>query len=204
MKVKNFENTIKWYDENAEEYANAAFKKASIDLIDQFMKFFTSEPNVLDAGCGHGRDCELLYQKGATVTGLDISKGLLAVARKRYPHLTFIQGDFLNLPFKKESFDGVWAYSSLVHLESIEDVIKSLQEFYRVLKKGGIMHVYVKEKTKGEIQEFVADKARYFRYFTPKELKQYIEETGFTIQQLTIRQSTSRKGLNWISIFAEK
>jgi 2-polyprenyl-3-methyl-5-hydroxy-6-metoxy-1,4-benzoquinol methylase len=105
MKVKNLKQTIKWYDEHAEEYANAAFKKASIDLIDQFMKFLPSEPNVLDAGCGHGRDCELLHQKGAIVAGLDISKGLLAVARKRYPHLSFVQEEVLQVVFHNEYCD---------------------------------------------------------------------------------------------------
>ncbi|MGH9857046.1 MAG: class I SAM-dependent methyltransferase [Acidobacteriota bacterium] len=148
------------------------------------------------------------FSRGAKVTGIDISQGLLSMAKEHFPQITFATGDFRELPFADETFDGVWAHAALVHLETVGDVKKSLQEFYRVLKKHGILHVYVKEQRSKEKTAIVSDQLsqheRFFRYFTEEEMQGYLKETGFTTKEITIRHSKSRKGLSWICIFAEK
>src|SRR5271155_171080 len=90
MNVKNFKDTIDWYDQNAKKYAEATYAVSPDDLINQFMNLLPNKPKILDAGCGGGRDTGLLATKGAQVIGLDISKGLLNEARKRNPELSFI------------------------------------------------------------------------------------------------------------------
>ncbi|HSX09871.1 MAG TPA: class I SAM-dependent methyltransferase [Candidatus Saccharimonadales bacterium] len=205
MKIKSFKNTIKWYDEHAEEYAHGVFKSSPLEVMNIFFEYLPEHPVLLDAGCGPGRDCDLMTQKGATVTGIDVSKGLLEQAQKRFPHIPFVQANFVDLPFKNEMFDGIWAHSSLVHLESIADVKKALHEFYRVLKKKGILHVYVREKPPTDEKDLVFDKERFFRYFTQEEMGKYVEEAGFTIKENTLRhRRDGRKGIQWICIFAEK
>jgi ubiquinone/menaquinone biosynthesis C-methylase UbiE len=203
--MKNFRNTIKWYDEHAEEYSNATFQTASTDLIDTFVNYLPSHPKVLDAGCGSGRDCNFLHESGAEVTGVDLSKGLLDFAKKQYHELQFVQANFLDLPFENESFDGLWAHAALVHLESIEDVKKALVEFHRVLRDKGILHVYVRERPPTGERDLYFDKERYFRYFTQEEMGGYVKSAGFIIKENTLRQSKhKRKGIRWICIFAEK
>ena len=71
--------------------------------------------------------------------GIDLSKSLIEIARNKHPDIEFRQGNILNLPFEDESFDGVWAHASLVHLETTEEVVRALREFNRVLKPGGVM-----------------------------------------------------------------
>jgi ubiquinone/menaquinone biosynthesis C-methylase UbiE len=209
MKVKGFADTIDWYNNNARIYAETTYKVAPIMLIDIFVKMLPESPAILDAGCGPGRDSAILRKKRAEVYGIDISEGLLKIAREKNREINFVYGNFLALPFNDNSFDGVWAHAALVHLETIEDVKKSLQEFHRVLKNKGILHIYVKAQTGSEktavVTDVVSHHDRFFRYYTKEEMKGYIEKLGFKIRQLTIEEDGhGRNEVRWISIFAEK
>ncbi len=69
---------------------------------------------VADIGCGSGAFTELLRQSGFDSVGLDISPKLIALGRRKYPGLEFIEGDAERLPFETNSLDGV-LLSGLVH-----------------------------------------------------------------------------------------
>ena len=91
---------------------------------------------VLDAGCGSGPLFAALRDRGAIVTGVDLSAGLLAQARRRLgPDADLRVADLTGtLPFGDDSFDDVIA--SLV-LHYFEDWGPTLAEMHRVLKSGG-------------------------------------------------------------------
>jgi ubiquinone/menaquinone biosynthesis C-methylase UbiE len=209
MNVKGFQDTIDWYDQNAEEYANLTYQVTPDALLEKFISLLPTTPLVLDAGCSAGRDSRLLKEKGAVVTGLDISKGLLAQAKKRHPDISFIEGNFLDLPFEDNSFDGVWSRASLVHLDRIKDLKQSLKEFYRVLKDKGILHIYTREQTEGKKTALVSDRdtphKRFFRYYTKDEMKKYLEDLGFVIKKIESHSDPhGRKEIKWLCIFAQK
>lgn len=89
---------------------------------------------VLDAGCGPGMQAAELVARGATVTGLDLSDDLLAIARSR-SSATFLRHDLAEpLPFPDASFDLVM--SSLV-MHYLEDWVPTLRAFRDVLVPGG-------------------------------------------------------------------
>ncbi len=91
---------------------------------------------VLDAGCGAGSHSAALRERGAIVTGLDKSSGLLAVARDRLgAGVPLHQADLAEpLPFSDGAFDVILA--SLV-LHYLPDWQPTLREFHRVLVPGG-------------------------------------------------------------------
>ncbi|MFC6880737.1 MULTISPECIES: class I SAM-dependent methyltransferase [Actinomadura] len=91
---------------------------------------------ILDAGCGSGPLTAALRDRGAVVTGIDASAGMLAMARRRLGDDACLHVVDLNdpLPFEDESFDDVVA--SLV-LHYLEDWGPTLAEFRRVLRPGG-------------------------------------------------------------------
>jgi ubiquinone/menaquinone biosynthesis C-methylase UbiE len=90
---------------------------------------------VLDAGCGSGAHAAELMARGAFVTGLDKSSGMLALARERLGAATLFEADLAApLPFADSAFDRVLA--ALV-LHYIEDWSLPLREFRRVLVSGG-------------------------------------------------------------------
>jgi ubiquinone/menaquinone biosynthesis C-methylase UbiE len=92
--------------------------------------------NVLDAGCGSGAHAAEFVARGAIVTGIDKSSGMLALARERLGRAaTFFEADLAaRLRFADGAFDRVLA--ALV-LHYIEDWSLPLSEFRRVLAPGG-------------------------------------------------------------------
>jgi SAM-dependent methyltransferase len=91
---------------------------------------------ILDAGCGSGPLFATLRDRGAVVTGIDASAGMLALARRRLGddadlHLVDLSD---RLPFDDGAFDDVVA--SLV-LHYLEDWGPTLAELRRVLRPGG-------------------------------------------------------------------
>ncbi|HEV7933055.1 MAG TPA: class I SAM-dependent methyltransferase [Actinomadura sp.] len=91
---------------------------------------------ILDAGCGSGPLSAALRDRGAVVTGIDASAGMLALARRRLGddvalHLADLRD---RLPFDDGAFDDVVA--SLV-LHYLEDWGPTLAELRRVLRPGG-------------------------------------------------------------------
>jgi len=54
-------------------------------------------PKVLDAGCGNGRISKILDELGIDVVRLDISTGLLQIARENNPNIDFVEGNLLSL-----------------------------------------------------------------------------------------------------------
>src|SRR2546430_10739551 len=70
--------------------------------------------SVLDAGCGTGRVAIELARRGLDVVGVDLDAAMLAVARRKAPHLSWYAGDLATLdlampdtPFRRRLFDAI-------------------------------------------------------------------------------------------------
>jgi SAM-dependent methyltransferase len=73
-----------FFDGHAPKYMNEAFTKNTVKEIDFVLEELKLKPgsSVLDIGCGTGRHAVELAKRGYEVTGVDISSGMLAEARK--------------------------------------------------------------------------------------------------------------------------
>lgn len=208
--VKGLKDTINWYNNNAAQYSSAAKKLYFTAGIEKFTSFLPSPANVLDAGCGSGRDSAILQSMGYHVIGVDISEGLLQEARKQFPEIQFVPGDLLSLPFNDNAFDGIWAHASLVHFETIEDTKRAISEFYRIIKPGGVVHIFVKEKLGNEKTAVVSDKLsnhdRFFQYYTQDEMASLLNDRGFQIlfMQDKVIDPARRDDTKWVWTLAKK
>ncbi|MEW1837304.1 class I SAM-dependent methyltransferase [Nonomuraea angiospora] len=117
---------------------------------------------ILDAGCGSGPLFAALRDRGAIVTGIDASAGMLEQARQRLGADADLQvADLASpLPFPDEAFDDVTA--SLV-LHYLEDWGPTLAELRRVLKPGGRLLVSVDHPFSAALfQHMAGEKLKYF------------------------------------------
>jgi SAM-dependent methyltransferase len=89
---------------------------------------------LLDVGCGSGLALVLGQQRGAIPSGIDISPGLLGVARDRLPRADLREGDMEDLPFADASFDAVIGINAF---QFAGDPRRALSEAARVLRSGG-------------------------------------------------------------------
>jgi ubiquinone/menaquinone biosynthesis C-methylase UbiE len=86
---------------------------------------------MLDVATGPGYVAAAAAQRGANVVGVDFSAAMVAEARRRYPAVTFQEGDAEELPFPDNSFDAGVMNFGLLHLGRPE---QALAEAHRVLR----------------------------------------------------------------------
>ena len=110
-----------------------AWRKAVVKAID-----IQPGERILDLAAGTGTSTEPFVKAGADAVACDFSLGMLKVGKKRLPHVNFVAGDALNLPFADNSFDAV---TISFGLRNVADTKRALQELYRVTKPGGRMVV---------------------------------------------------------------
>jgi len=89
---------------------------------------------VLDIAAGTGTSSAALARRGADVTALDFSRGMIEVGRERHPDITFVEGDAEALPFDDDVFDAV---TISFGLRNVNRPKVALAEMLRVLKPGG-------------------------------------------------------------------
>jgi len=89
---------------------------------------------ILDIAAGTGSSSRPLVDKGAEVTALDFSQGMIEQGRKQNKNIKFVQGDALKLPFEENSFDVTTISFGLRNTSSTEIALK---EALRVTKDGG-------------------------------------------------------------------
>ena len=132
-----FNNIATEYDEWYSQKKGAFVDRVETDLAFSLLKLETGM-KVLDVGCGTGIFSMKLAEKGCIVTGIDVSEGMLAVARekaaeKKLP-ISYLQMDATALEFDDGAFDAVLAMAAV---EFIEVTARAVEEMFRVVKNGG-------------------------------------------------------------------
>jgi ubiquinone/menaquinone biosynthesis C-methylase UbiE len=138
------EEVGRYWDENAEAWTELA--RAGYDHYRDGLNtpaFFEMLPEVeglcgLDLGCGEGHNTRLLAERGARMTGIDISETFIRHAKEAEAvhslGIDYRLASAVNLPFEAASFDFVSAFMSLMDIPETERV---LAEVFRVLEPGG-------------------------------------------------------------------
>ena len=139
------ELSIQELEEVAEAYesllAPALFAEWSHRLADA--ADIRDRQNVVDVACGTGILTRVLAERvgpDGSVSGVDLNPGMLAVARRISPGITWHKADVEALPFEDESFDAVLCQFGLMLFPAPE---AALQEMKRVLRPGGCLAVAV-------------------------------------------------------------
>jgi len=138
----------KVYDKIATNYARD-FSIVS-EHIDEFLEQIPKKSGILDIGSGVGTDSDYMDIKGFKVIGIDLSIGMLKIAREGYPRLDFRQLDLRKLDFYPDSFEGVLSSFSLIHIAK-KEIPKVLDKIYLLLKKSGIFYLSLQEGESSEI-----------------------------------------------------
>lgn len=95
--------------------------------------------NVLIPGIGYGRNAQVFRDNGMTVTGIEISKTAIDMARKHYgADMTIYHGSVKNMPFDNNFYDGIFCYA-LIHLLNSREREKLIRDCYNQLSHNGYM-----------------------------------------------------------------
>jgi len=200
------ENTTNTYNKIAHTYSQCWLKNSGMEnCLNKFINELPQRSNVIDIGCGVGRDVKYLIEQGINTIGIDLSVEMLNEAKKIVPLAKFYEMDMRNIEFSENSFNGIWACASVLHMPKFF-ISHILDEFYRILKKGGILFLSMQE---GDVEEFHEPEGRFFTYYKKDELTDILIQNKFDIFDVNSKESgknTFNKQLitKWINFFARK
>jgi ubiquinone/menaquinone biosynthesis C-methylase UbiE len=130
------------YDIVAEDYATlipdlSAETSLDVAMIDDFAGRCLDAriSPVADVGCGTGRVSAHLAARGVDIFGVDLSPGMIDVARRTHPRLRFQVGAMEDLPIQDAALGGLLAWYSLIHTAPSR-LPAVVSEFARILKPG--------------------------------------------------------------------
>ncbi|MFC8224838.1 class I SAM-dependent DNA methyltransferase [Streptomyces sp. NPDC057287] len=107
---------------------------------EDLLRRYGAGPEVLDLGCGTGRDAARLQAAGRRVTAADLSGTMLAHAREHHPGPTYVQADLSRFDLGHCVFDAVVCLdSSLLYCHTNEQLDGFLRSCRRALAPGGLL-----------------------------------------------------------------
>jgi len=173
---EGYDKIASQYDEYREPFNNE-------DELNEFMSLVKPGGHILDAGCGSGVVARALVDKGFQVTGIDISKKMLELAKDRVPEATFEVADMTALEFEDNSFDGIVSTYAVFHIPRAKH-FSLFQDFHRILKKGSALLFSIGSKeidaTDGvwEWEEFQSV-PMFWSYHPPTKTVELLESADF-------------------------
>lgn len=197
--MKKNNKTIEYYNENAQKFVEATVNVDFHQMQNRFLNKLQEGAYILDFGCGSGRDTKYFLEQGYQVEAMDGSEELCKLASEltgaEVKHIYFQDLD------EEEKYDGIWACSSILHLnmDELEDVMKKMTI---ALKAKGIIY------TSFKYGSFSGERnGRYFTDMTEttfEKLLQKIPEMKIEEQWMTSDVRPERGEEKWLNLILRK
>ena len=95
--------------------------------------------NILIPGIGYGRNAQIFRDNGISVTGIEISRTAIEMARKHYgSDMTIYHGSVTDMPFDTSLYEGIFCYA-LIHLLDGPERQKLIRDCYNQLTDKGYL-----------------------------------------------------------------
>ncbi|QGQ97647.1 class I SAM-dependent methyltransferase [Paenibacillus psychroresistens] len=94
--------------------------------------------DILVPGIGYGRNAKVFIDNGIKVTGIEISKTAINLARQNGIDIRIFHGSVTDMPFDNKLYDGIFCYA-LIHLLNNREREKFIKDCYNQLKPNGYM-----------------------------------------------------------------
>jgi len=158
-------------------------------LLDRFVESIGSSGRVCDLGCGPGHVTTYLHRSGVDVFGIDLSSGMVDLARRLCPGIQFKTGNMLSLELETKSIDGIVAFYSIIHVPRSE-VVTALCEMKRALKPGGrlLLAFHIGDEILHLDEWWGQSVSIDFVFFQSEEMRNYLELAGLEIEEIIERE----------------
>lgn len=168
--------TLEHYDRNAESFRDGTRDHDVSQNVEALLRAISGTPpfDILDLGCGPGRDLKEFLRLGHRPVGLDGCGAFVRMAQEDAGCEVWRQ-DFLALRLPESRFDGVYANASLFHVPTAE-LPRVLRELHATLRSGGALF---SSNPRGNDQEGW-NQGRYGVYHGLESWRGYLTGAGFS------------------------
>ena len=175
------DDTIRTYNAINELYdaeTRDFWDRFPIDIVRKFVELLPGD-EILDLGSGPGRDAIILRNHGLKVTCVDGSENMVNMTVKLGFNSVLSDLRVFDSPDKK--YHGIWAYSSLIHL-NFDESQELVEKLSGILEDGGIMFLGLIQGEGHEVVSLAGSSfTRYFEYYDHRKIMALIENTSFKL-----------------------
>ncbi|KJS59183.1 class I SAM-dependent DNA methyltransferase [Streptomyces rubellomurinus] len=192
--------TRAFYDAVAVEYtdmfgglmASSPMDRAVLGLFAELVRAERPDGKVAELGCGSGRVTGHLHGLGLDVSGVDLSPGMIELARRDHPQVPFRVGSLFDLPYGDGELTGALAWYSIIHTPA-ERLPPVFAEFARVLAPGGhlVLAFQVGDEPSRQDRPFGHPVSLDFRRLRPERVEELLREAGLRVTSRTVREAST-------------
>lgn len=168
--------TLSHYEANSQGFWEGTQNHDVTQNYENFLKHITAKApfNLLDFGCGPGRDLKYFSSLGHNAFGLDGCEAFCKMA-KDYSNCEVFCQDFIDLDLKENFFHGIFANASLFHVpkSKLSQTLVCLRD--SLTDKG----VLFSSNPRGQGEDFSG--SRYGNYMELKDYQAIVESVGFKL-----------------------
>ncbi|WP_444949665.1 class I SAM-dependent methyltransferase [Micromonospora ureilytica] len=176
--------------------AGAPHERAALASFAELVQAGGGGP-VADVGCGPGRITAHLHTLGVDAFGIDLSPGMIDVARRDHPELSFEVGSMTDLDLADGSVAGLIAWYSLIHIPD-DQIGAVFAHFRRVVRPGGplLLGFHVGDETTVKTEGYGGHPMNvHVHRRQPAQVAAWLRQYGFTVDsQTTVTSAESRLG----------
>ena len=136
-----YSSLARYYDKLGFNEFAMAFLGKILPLFERYMRAHDipkQNLKIIDLACGTGELSRLLSNNGFKACGLDVSKEMLYVARRKKPGLKFYNKDLRTFSLKSKYHVATCAFDSLNHITEESELLTVFKNVYRALRKYGL------------------------------------------------------------------
>jgi len=192
--------TIAHYEDNAESFRVGTKDHDVSQNIAALLGALPKDKtlDILDFGCGPGRDMCVFKSLGHRPVGLDGSKEFCKMAQQLSDCPTLNQ-QFLKLELKDNNYDGIFANASLFHVPS-QELPRVLRDLHTALRKDGILF---SSNPRGNAEGWQGQ--RFGHYMEIEASETFLEQSGFRIIEHYYRpDGKPREQQPWLAIVSQR
>lgn len=159
------------------------FKRHKLELPERFNSLLATNSDVLDIGCGPGRDLDFFASCGHGVVGIELNSSFYDMCSSKH---TVVNGDIRELTsfFSPQTFDGIWAQASFVHL-STDEVEAVIVDCFTLLRPGGLFYASVPSSGDTGWRD-ETDGRRWYTVWPDDSITTPMQNAGFTVFDISV------------------
>jgi SAM-dependent methyltransferase len=175
--------------------------KEEVDFVKKIVKKYKKSKGkeLLDVCCGHGWH-DMFLKKDFKITGIDLNRTILKLAKKRNPEITYRQGDMRNFDLKRK-FDVVMSFDGMMHNLNYKDLKATITNLTKHLTEGSVL-IFHLDKLRENFKQYgivsTPEEHRFFKdnIFLTYFQMDYDKNTKDTIFESFLIFLIARKGKN--------